>query len=98
MSAIDTAKRLIEKYAGEWISKRDGFVMIKITNNNKEIIVWIRQTPITHKAMILAEKIVSKYHSDEKILLKLYEYADYVPKKELQKKFRIITKQQTKII
>ena len=50
----EIARKIIEKYNGEWVSKRDGFVMVRIVREKEEIIIWVRQTPITEKALELA--------------------------------------------
>ena len=89
-TALSIAEELIDKYNGEWVSKRDGFVMVKISKDGEEMIVWIRQTPITSRALKLAKKIAGRYSVDKKILLKLYDYADYVSTKEIEERFEIV--------
>lgn len=77
------AKELLKKYQGAFISKRDGLVIIKIRTDGKTEIIWIRQRPITDKALNLFKKIISKHKYDKLTLLKLYEGADYVKFDEL---------------
>ncbi len=89
----EIARKIIEKYNGEWVSKRDGFVMVRIVREGEEIIIWVRQTPITERALELAKKMCGKYSHDKKILLKLHRYADHVSRKEIEKEFEIETDQ-----
>ena len=78
------AKELVEKHRGEFISRRDGYVIIKVIEDGKITIVWIRQNPVTRKALELFKKIISKYEHDRLVLLKLYKRADQIRPEELE--------------
>ncbi|NPA99090.1 MAG: hypothetical protein GXO43_06905 [Crenarchaeota archaeon] len=77
------ANDILSKYNGGFVSRRDGQVIIKIVRDNRNIIVWIRQRPITRKALSLFKKIIAKHEYDELVLLKLYDSADYIRYDEL---------------
>ncbi len=77
------AIKILKEHTGAFISRRDGFVIIKIAENDKTVIIWIRQKPITREALRLFNKIISKHSYDKLVLLKLYGEADYVKYNEL---------------
>jgi len=78
------AEELLKKHKGEFISRRDGHVIVKLRENSKTAIMWIRQSPLTEEALELFRRIVKKYNYDRLILMKLYGIADYVGYNELE--------------
>ena len=78
------AKKILERYSRNFISRRDGHVIIKINDSGKTVTVWIRQRPITREALELFEKIIKKHEYDKLVLLKLYTEADYVKYEDLK--------------
>ena len=61
------------------VSTRDGFYMLMVERSQKRLLVWIRTSPITERALRLFERMASKYVKDAVLVLKFYERADYVP-------------------
>ena len=72
------ALEILSKYQGGFVSKRDGLVTVKINDNGQTVIIWIRQTPITDKALNAFKKLIAKHKYDKLVLLKLYDSADLV--------------------
>ena len=58
-------------------SSRDGFVFIMVEYRDKRLLVWIRTSPITSKALPLAKKIAGKYEKADLFVLEFYEEIDY---------------------
>jgi len=82
--AESIAREILEKKEGGFISERDGHIIIKINDNDETVIIWIRQRPITDKALTLFKKIINKHSYDKLVLLKLYDAADYIKYNELK--------------
>ncbi|ADB57905.1 hypothetical protein [Archaeoglobus profundus] len=80
---------ILKRYEGGFVSRRDGAIAVKILKEDKTLLVWIRQSPITQDALKLFKKIAEKHEYDELVLLKLYSEADYVKFSELSQ-FRIV--------
>ncbi len=78
------AFKLLGHGYGEFVSKRDGFVIVKMRENDATSIVWIRQNPITREALEFFKKVISKYEYDKLVLIKLYREADYVKYSDLK--------------
>jgi len=80
------------------VSQRDGFVMIKVCINDETWIIWIRNSPITEKAYVLAKKILNKHKYDKLIITRINEkIADHISFKELNElKAEILQFQQLK--
>ena len=76
--AMKKALEILSKYQGGFVSKRDGLVAVKINDNGQTVIIWIRQTPITDKALNAFKKLIAKHKYDKLVLLKLYDAADLV--------------------
>jgi hypothetical protein len=97
MKGISEAEKmgfeLLKRYEGGFVSKRDGFVVVKLLKSEKTLLVWIRQRPITREALNLFKKIANKHEYDELVLFKLYSEIDYVKLTDL-KEFRVITNEQ----
>jgi len=81
------AEKLLERFVGFFVSRRDGLVLVKIKVKDKTVLVWIRASPITEKALRLYNRVASKHHFDEAWLFKLKREADYVSFKELEERF-----------
>ncbi len=81
------ANKLIEVIGGNFISKRDGMILIKIPCKDRTSIIWIRKSPITNSALKLFDKIVMKHEYDDLILFKITKIADYIKFGELNKRF-----------
>jgi len=73
------AEQILQKHEGYFVSRRDGFVILKINNT----IVWIRQTPISSRSLQAFVSIIKKHEYDKLVLLRLYNEADYVKKDDL---------------
>jgi len=58
-------------------SLRDGFVFMVVGKGEDRVLVWIRTSPITRKAITLSKKIISKYQHKDLIILEFYEQADF---------------------
>jgi len=82
-------REILRRYTGAFVSKRDGFVIVKILKGEKTLLIWIRLRPISHDALELFRRIIKKHQYDELVLLKNYSEADYVKLSEL-KEFRVI--------
>ena len=76
--ALRKAEEILARYPGEFISRRDGLVTIKIVDNGQTVIVWIRQSPITENALNAFKKLIARHKYDRLVLLKLYNVADFV--------------------
>ena len=61
------------------VSMRDGFTMFMVEKGQKRLLVWIRCSPITEKAINLYKKITGKYVVSGYLTLKFYEPSDYIP-------------------
>jgi len=73
-----TALELLGSLKGEFVSRRDGHVIIKYRDGDKTAIAWVRQRPITREALELFKRIVKKHEYDRLVLIKTYSTADYV--------------------
>jgi len=81
------AEELLESFGGFFASRRDGLVLVKLNVGGRTVMVWVRGSPITEKALRLYDKMVSKHDFDEAMLFKLRREADYVSFGELEKRF-----------
>jgi len=61
------------------VSMRDGFTMFMVEKGQKRLLVWVRCSPITEKAINLYKKITGKYVASGYLTLRFYESTDYVP-------------------
>jgi len=85
------AEKLLERFEGFFASRRDGLVLVKLNVEGRTVMVWVRGSPITERALRLYDKVVSRHQFDEAWLFKLRREADYVSYKELERRFtRII--------
>ena len=87
---VRIAEEIINEFNGVFISRRDGFVIVKIPIDNETVIVWVRHSPITYNALKIFDKIISKHAYDKAILLNLAMTADYVKFSDLEKRFNKI--------
>jgi hypothetical protein len=76
--AEEKAREILSRYPGSFVSRRDGHVVVKIRDGTETVIIWIRQRPITRRALELFKKIVARHEYDKLVLLRLYKEADYV--------------------
>ena len=81
--AEEYAEELIRRLGGEFVSRRDGHVIIKVREGDATVIIWVRQSPITEKALNLFKRMISKHSYDKLVLVKLYDRADYVKHADL---------------
>jgi len=81
------AEKLLERFVGFFVSRRDGLVLVKVKVEGKTVLIWVRASPITEKALCLYDRVASKHHFDEAWLFKLKREADYVSFKELEERF-----------
>lgn len=85
------AKELLNRFEGFFASRRDGLVLVKLDMGDKTVLVWVRGSPVTERALRLYDKVASRHCYDEAWLFKLKKEADYVSFKELEERFaRII--------
>jgi len=61
----------------EPISTKKGFTMLLVEISDRRYILWIRAKPVSREALQIAEKIVTNYEADAKILFKIVKKADY---------------------
>jgi len=85
----EVAEQILTRFKGGYVSRRDGHHILKIEVGGRTVVVWIRKTPITRKALDLFWRYVGKHEYDELVLLKLTTAADTVKFEEL-KKFKVI--------
>jgi len=69
------AREILKHFEGFFASKRDGLVLLKLNREGKTILVWVKGSPITEKALRLYDKVVSKHEYDKAILFKLKKEA-----------------------
>ncbi len=81
------AEELLKRFRGFFASRRDGLVLVKLDVGGRTVMVWVRGSPITERALRLYDKVVSRHHFDEAVLLKLRREADYVSYADLEKRF-----------
>jgi len=81
------AEELLERSRGFFASRRDGLVLVKLDAGGRTVLVWIRGSPITDRALRLYDRVASKHRYDEAWLLKLRRAADYVSFRELEERF-----------
>jgi len=86
----EAAERLLSAYRGFYLSKREGLTIVKADVNGKTVIVWLRKSPVTPKALDLFWRTVEGHRYDELVLCKLVPTAD-MPTFEELKKFRIVS-------
>ena len=85
------AEELLRCFRGFFASRRDGLVLVKLNVGGRTVLVWIRGSPITDRALRLYDRVAAKHSYDEAWLLKLGRGADYVTFSDLEKRFtRII--------
>lgn len=85
----EVAEQILMRFKGGYVSRRDGLHIVKVEIGGRTVVVWIRKTPITRKALNLFWKYVGKHEYDELVILKLTTAADAVKFEEL-KKFKVI--------
>ncbi len=85
----EAAERLLSKYRGYYISKREGMTVVKVDVGGKTVVVWLRNSPVTEKALKLFKRVVRGHEFDELVLCKLQPVAD-LPRYEKLKEFRIV--------
>jgi len=73
------------------ISYRDGFTIFMVEAGDKRVIVWVRKSPLTSKALELFKKIVGKYEYDKVMILRTEKTADLIKLPE-ELKPHIVTK------
>lgn len=78
------AREILAKYPGEFVSRRRGLVTVKIDDNGQTVIVWVRNEPITPRALEMFRKMIEGHQYDKLILVKLYEKADLVKFNDLK--------------
>lgn len=77
---LAVAEELSKKYGGVVVRKKDGFVLLykKICDDDcKKVLIWIRKSPITEKAVDYMKRVLSRVAHDEVWLLKLYVEPDF---------------------
>ena len=86
----EIAEKLISELNGVWISKRDGAILFFIKSIGA--VVWVRTSPISERGLKYVDNVLSRYKSATKwrILLRLYDRADYVKETLLKRRFIII--------
>jgi len=84
------AGELLERFEGFFASRRDGLVLVKLNMEGRTVLVWVRGSPITEKALRLYDKVASRHQFDEAWLFKLKKEADYVSFGDLEKRFKKI--------
>jgi len=82
--AEEIAEEFLKRYKGDYVSRRDGFVIVKYRENNETVVAWIRQRPVTREALELFKKIIRRHEYDKLVLVKLYRSADYIKYSELK--------------
>lgn len=82
-------RKIIEEKTGYktlQLSERDGFTIFTV-ENTKRIIVWVRSSPITRKALVLFNKIIANYEYDDIIVFRTNKKPDYM---KTPKEYRIV--------
>ncbi len=76
--ALEVAEELLRRHRGFVVSRRDGFVVVKLEVGGETWLVWVRSGPVTRRALELFERMVSAHEYDRLVLLKASDVADHV--------------------
>lgn len=79
------AHDILRRHQGSLVSKRDGFVVVKLRQANETWLLWIRSSPVTSNALALWSKLVARHSFDKAFLVKTSDRADYVSYQDLER-------------
>ena len=88
VNEVKATKRIVEElekrgYIVEYVSDRNGLRIILVEKDDERYILWIRSSPLTRKALELAERILKPYEDiTGMIIVKTTKRADYIRVKE----------------